>query len=189
MPADNIKRAIQRGTGEIEGVVFDEITYEGYGPGGVAVLVACLTDNRNRTVADVRSYFSKCGGNLGESGSVGWMFDSRGVVSVPADGTDEDTVTMAAIDAGAEDVRTEGESIDVITRPEDVQNVRQALADAGIAVTSAEVTMLPKNTITLQEKEASQVLRLVEMLEDHDDVQNVYANFDIPDDILEKLAS
>lgn len=189
MPADNIKRAIQRGTGEIEGVIFDEVTYEGYGAGGVAVIVACLTDNRNRTVADVRSYFGKCGGNLGESGCVGWMFDTRGVVSVAKDGMDEDTVMMASIDAGAEDVRTEEESIDVITKQEDLQNVRQALTDAGIAVISAEVTMLPKNTVTVNEKEAGQVLRLVEMLEDHDDVQNVYANFDIPDDIMEKLAS
>jgi YebC/PmpR family DNA-binding regulatory protein len=189
MPADNIKRAIQRGTGEIEGAIYDEVNYEGYGVGGVAVIVACLTDNRNRTVADVRSYFAKCGGNLGETGCVGWMFDSRGVVSVPKDGVDEDTVMMTAIDAGAEDVRTEEESIDVITKPEDVQNVRQALTNAGITVTSAEVTKLPQNTVTLNEKEASQVLRLVEMLEDHDDVQNVYANFDIPDEILEKLAS
>jgi len=189
MPADNIKRAVQRGTGEIEGAIYDEVNYEGYGPAGVAVIVACLTDNRNRTVADVRSYFAKCGGNLGESGCVAWMFDSRGVVSVPKDSADEDTVTMAAIDAGAEDVRTEDETIDVITRIEDLQNVRQALVDAGITVASAELTMLPKNTVTLREKEAGQVLRLVEMLEDHDDVQNVYANFDIPDEILEKLAN
>ncbi|MDO8586698.1 MAG: YebC/PmpR family DNA-binding transcriptional regulator [Armatimonadota bacterium] len=188
MPADNIKRAIQRGTGEIEGAIYEEVNYEGYGPGGVAVMVACLTDNRNRTVADVRSYFVKCGGNLGESGSVGWMFDSRGVVSIPKDGADEDSVMMAAIDAGAEDVRTEDETIEVITRPEDLQNVRQSLADAGIPIASAEVTMLPRNTVLLGGKEASQVLRLVEMLEDHDDVQHVYANFDIPDDILETLA-
>jgi YebC/PmpR family DNA-binding regulatory protein len=188
MPADNIKRAVQRGTGEIEGAIYEEITYEGYGPAGVAVMVSCLTDNRNRTVADVRSYFAKCGGSLGESGCVGWMFDSRGVVSVPKDGMDEDTVMMAAIDAGAEDVRTEEEVIEVITQPENVQNVRQALTDAGISVTSAEVTMLPQTVVTLGAKEASQVLRLVELLEDHDDVQNVYANFDIPDEILESLS-
>ncbi|MDO8682007.1 MAG: YebC/PmpR family DNA-binding transcriptional regulator [Armatimonadota bacterium] len=189
MPADNIKRAIQRGTGEIEGAIYEEVTYEGYGPAGVAVLVQCLTDNRNRTVADVRSYFSKCGGNLGESGCVGWMFDSRGIISIPKDGLDEDTVMMAALDAGAEDIRTEDDTYEVITQPDNLQNVRQSLSDAGIPFTLAELAMIPKNTVKLGEKEASQILRLVDMLEDHDDVQHVFANFDIPDDILEKAAS
>lgn len=189
MPADNIKRAIQRGTGEIEGVIYDEISYEGYGPGGVAVMVTCLTDNRNRTVADVRSYFSKCGGNLGETGSVSWMFDSRGVIEIPKGGVEEDSVMMATMDAGAEDIRTEDDTIEVTTSPEALQAVRQALTDAGIKFTMAEVTMLPKNTVTVDAKVASQVLRLVDMLEEHDDVQQVYSNVDIPDDILEALES
>ena len=188
MPADNIKRAIQRGTGEIEGAVYEEVTYEGYGPGGVAVMVKCLTDNRNRTVADVRSCFVKCGGSLGESGCVAWKFDNRGVISVAAQSADEDTVMLTAIDAGAEDVEAGEDTIEVITQPEDLHSVRQALLDAGMAVTSAEISMVPKDTIRLEEKEASQILRLVEALEDHDDVQQVYADFDIPDDILESLA-
>jgi YebC/PmpR family DNA-binding regulatory protein len=187
MPADNIKRAVQRGTGEIEGAMYEEVNYEGYGPGGVAVMAQCLTDNRNRTVADVRSFFSKCGGSLGESGCVAWMFDSRGLIVIPKDGVDEDSVMLAALDAGAEDIRTENDAFEVITQPEQLQSVRQALVDAGINVTEAEVAMLPRNTVMLGAKEAAQVLRLVDMLEDHDDVQHVYANFDIPDEILESI--
>lgn len=189
MPADNIKRAIQRGTGELEGVNYEEITYEGYGPGGVAVLAECLTDNRNRTVAELRNVFSKCGGSLGESGCVAWMFDPRGVVTIQAGGTDEDSVMMATLDAGAEDIRAEGDVIEVYTKPEDLQAVRDALTNAGIAFSDAEVTMLPKNTVRVEGKEASQVLRLMESIEDLDDVQHVYANFDIPDEVMQEVAA
>jgi YebC/PmpR family DNA-binding regulatory protein len=188
MPADTIKRNIQRGTGELEGVHYEEITYEGYGPGGVAVMVDILTDNRNRTVSEIRNLFSRSGGNMGESGCVAWLFDPKGFISVPKDGTDEDTVMMAALEAGAEDVRDEGESFDVITSPEEFVQVREALAAAGVTFASAEVTMLPKNTVSLQGKEAQQMLRLMENLEDHDDVQNVYANFDIPDNVLASMS-
>ncbi len=144
MPADNIKRAIQRGTGEIEGANFDEVTYEGYGPAGVAVMVACLTDNRNRTVAELRNIFSKNGGNLGESGCVAWMFDAKGMVQIPADKSDEDTVMMATMDAGAEDIRVDYDTLEVLCQPEDLPKVRDCLTEAGIDFASAEVTMLPK---------------------------------------------
>jgi YebC/PmpR family DNA-binding regulatory protein len=190
MPADNIKRAIQRGTGELEGVVYDEVTYEGYGPAGVAVLVSCLTDNRNRTVAELRNCFSKTGGNLGESGSVAWMFDQKGVVQISADATDEDSVMMATLDAGAEDIRKEGDTIEVTTKPEDLQAVRDALTAAGIPFTEAEVSMVPKTTVRIEgAKEAGQILRLMDLLEDLDDVQNVYANFDISDEVMQEVAA
>ena len=181
MPADNIKRAIQRGTGEIEGANYEELTYEGYGPGGVAVLVNCLTDNRQRTVADVRSIFSKNGGRLGESGSVGYLFEPKGVIEIEAGVTDEDTLMEIAIEAGAEDVQTlEDGGFEVTTAPEDLNAVREALDTAKIAYASAESTMIPSTTVLLAGKEATQVLRMVDSLEDHDDVQNVFANFDIP---------
>jgi len=190
MPADNIKRAIQRGTGELEGVVYEEVTYEGYGVNGVAVLAQCLTDNRNRTVAELRNVFSKCGGNLGESGSVAWMFDQKGVVTISAEASDEDSIMMATLDAGAEDIRKEDDTIEVITRPEDLQAVRDALNAAGIPFMDAEISMIPKTTVRVEgTKEAGQILRLVEMLEDLDDVQNVYANFDIPDEIMQEVAA
>lgn len=189
MPADNIKRAIQRGTGELEGVNYEEVTYEGYGPGGVAVMIECLTDNRNRTVAELRNALGKCGGTLGESGCVAWMFDPKGIVTIPAESADEDSVMMATLDAGAEDIRKEEDTIEVYSRPEDLQVVREALTAASIPFTSAEVTMLPKSTVRLEGKEASQVLRLMDMLEDLDDVQNVYANFDIPDEVMQEVAA
>jgi YebC/PmpR family DNA-binding regulatory protein len=188
MPADTIKRNIQRGTGELEGVNYEEITYEGYGPGGVAVMVDILTDNRNRTVSEIRNIFSRAGGNMGESGCVAWIFDPKGLISVPKSVADEETVMMAALDAGAEDVRDEGETFDVITSPEEFVKVRDALAAAGVKFASAEVTMLPKSTVALQGKEAQQMLRLMENLEDHDDVQNVYANFDIPENVLAAMS-
>jgi len=190
MPVDNIKRAIQRGTGEIEGAVYEEITYEGYAPAGVAVLVQCLTDNRNRTVAEVRNAFSKCGGSLGESGCVAWMFEQRGVVQVPADQSDEDSVLAATLDAGAEDIMVEDEFIEVHTQPENLQAVRDALNNAGIPVAQADVTMVPKTTVRVEgAKEVSQILRLMDMLEDLDDVQNVYSNFDIPEELMQEAAA
>lgn len=189
MPQDNIKRAIQRGTGEIEGASFEEITYEGYGPAGVAVLVSCLTDNRNRTVAELRNILSKNGGNLGESGCVAWMFDKKGLIQIPGSGTDEESVMMAALDAGAEDIITEEDTIEVLCQPEDLSKVRDAIAEAGIEYTSAEVTMLPKSTVKIEDsKEAGRILRLMDSLEDNVDVQQAYANFDIPDEILQEAA-
>ena len=189
MPADSVKRAIQRGTGELEGVHYEEVTYEGYGPGGVALMVSCLTDNTNRTVADLRSIFSRNGGNLGESGCVGWMFDAKGMVTIQKDVVDEDTLMIAALDAAAEDIRIEGDTYEVVSAPNDLPNLRQALADASIEVVSAELTMLPKSTIRLEGKEASRVLRMMEQLEDHEDVQQVHANFDIPEEVLEAAAA
>lgn len=184
MPQDNIKRAIDRGTGNAEGTNYEELTYEGYGPAGVALMVQVVTDNRNRTVAELRNLFSKNGGNLGESGCVAWMFDRKGLVSVSKDAASEDDVLTAVLDAGAEDVRTEEETFDVITSPESLPAVRDALAAAAIPTLSADVTMLPQSTIQLKGKEAEQMLRLMERLEDHDDVQNVYANFDIEESVL-----
>lgn len=189
MPADNIKRAIQRGTGEVEGANYDEITYEGYGPAGVAILVACLTDNRNRTVAELRNIFSKCGGNLGESGCVAWMFTQTGLIQIPGDKTDEDSVMMATMDAGAEDIRVEEDTIEVLCKPVDLPAVRDAVTAAGIEYASAEVTMLPNSTVRIEDsKEASQILRLLDALDDNDDVQQVYANFDIPDELMQAAA-
>lgn len=190
MPQDNIKRAIQRGTGESgEAANFDEITYEGYGPAGVAILVQCLTDNRNRTVAELRNIFSKAGGNLGESGCVGWMFDAKGLVQIPADKSDEDTVMMATMDAGAEDIKVDEETIEVTCAVEDLNKVREALTQAGIPFESAELSMIPQTTVSVTGvKEAGQILKLMEGLEDNDDVQRAFANFDIPEEIMQEVA-
>jgi YebC/PmpR family DNA-binding regulatory protein len=186
MPADNIKRAIQRGTGEIAGEVYDEITYEGYGAGGVAVLVACMTDNKQRTVSDVRSYFTKTGGRLGESGSVAYLFTAKGVILIDSDVTNEDALMEVAIEAGAEDVQTtEDGGFEITTAPGDLIPVQQALESAGIKYVSAEQSMIPLSTVAVSGKEAHQVLRLLDLLEEHDDVQNVYANFDISEEDLE----
>ncbi|MHB9038190.1 MAG: YebC/PmpR family DNA-binding transcriptional regulator [Armatimonadota bacterium] len=189
MPADNIKRAIQRGTGEIEGANFEEITYEGYGVAGVAILVPCLTDNRNRTVAELRNIFTKNGGNLGEMGCVAWMFDQKGLVQISVDKSDEETVMMATMDAGAEDIKVEEDVIEVTCAPDSLAKVRDALAEAGIEFISAELTMIPKTTVRVEDvKEANRILRMMDALEDNDDVQNAYANFDIPDEILQEAA-
>lgn len=189
MPQDNIKRNIQRGTGEIEGATYEFVTYEGYGPGGVAVLVECATDNRNRTVANIRNIFGKHGGHLGESGSVAYRFRPVGLIDIPLDGADEETVFNAAIEAGAEDVRTTGENFEVVAQPEDFAPVRQAIEAANLPIANAEYTMEPTDTVALAGKEAGQMLRLMEALEDNEDVQNVHANFDIPDEVLEAEAS
>lgn len=188
MPQEKIKSAIQRGTGELEGAHYEELTYEGYGPAGVAVLVECATDNRNRTVAEIRNIFSKCGGNLGESGCVAWLFTPRGLISIPKDGKTEDEVMEAAIESGADDVKTEEETFDVYTAPEDFAAVRDGLEAAGFKMASADVTMLPSTTVRVEGKDAQHMLRLMEQLEDHDDVQNVYANFDIEESVLASLA-
>jgi len=187
MPKDNIERAIKRGSGELDGVDYEVILYEGYGPGGVAVMVDCLTDNRNRTVADVRHAFSKFGGNLGADGSVAYLFNKVGVLSCPS-GMDEDAVMEASIEAGAEDVvvNVDG-SIDVLTDPDDFESVRTALVETDNKFELAEITMRASVSATLGEKEASSMMKLLEMLEDLDDVQQVYSNAEIPDDILARL--
>ena len=185
MPNDNIDRAIKRGTGDVEATHYDEIWYEGYAPGGVALYVQILTDNRNRAASDVRSTFTRNGGNLGEPGSVGYLFEQKGYLLVDGD---EDEVFLTALDAGAEDVRESGEQFEVITALGDFAAVRSALEEAGLALAQAEVTQLPTTTVPLDESTARQVLRIVDALEDLDDVQAVYANFDISDDVLEAVA-
>ena len=190
MPVDNIKRAIQRGTGEGgEAVNYQEMVYEGYAPGGTAVMVSVLTDNKNRTVADLRSIFSRNGGSLGETGCVAWMFEQKGVISISTEQVEEDALLEIALEAGAEDVRTEEDTFEVLTSPESFSQVKDAIVAAGLQPTSAEVTMLPNSTVSLGGKEAEQVLRLLDMLDDHDDVQQVYANFDISDRELEAAAA
>ncbi len=187
MPKDNIERAIKKGTGELEGVNYEESVYEGYGPSGVAVLVESLTDNKNRTVADIRHIFSKSGGNLGENGCVGWMFDKKGYISIEKAATDEDALMEAALDAGAEDVREDGDNFEVITAPEDFETVKEAIDKASIPYTEAEVTMLPQTTANLEGKEAEQMIRLMDALEDCDDVQKVYTNADISEDVMNSM--
>ncbi len=185
LPNDNIQRAIQRGTGDVEGASYESITYEGYAPGGVAVLVEVLTDNRNRTAGEIRNLFSKHGGALGESGSVAWMFDRQGLISVEKAKAAEDALLEVALDAGADDVRTADDTFEIVTSPERFFAVKRALDAAGIPSAAADITMVPKTTVRLEGKPAQQVLRLVEALEDHDDVQQAYANFDVPDEVLQ----
>jgi YebC/PmpR family DNA-binding regulatory protein len=188
MPADNIKRAIMRGTGELEGGQIDEITFEGYGPGGAAVLVNVATDNRNRTVSEIRHMFSKNGGNLGEVGSVGWMFERKGQIIIEKDKAGEDQLMTLALEAGAEDMRDDGEDWEVISAPEAHEAVLEAVKKAGIKPVSEEIAMIPKNLTKLDGKNAAAMLRLSEALEEHDDVQNVYSNFDVDEKELEALA-
>jgi YebC/PmpR family DNA-binding regulatory protein len=189
MPKDNIARAIAKGTGDIAGEIYDEIMYEGYGPGGVAILVECLTDNRNRTVADVRHYFAKNNGNLGESGCVAYMFDKKGLILVDKSTIEEEVLMDAALEAGAEDVVEEESEFQILTAPEDFDNVRSALEEGGVSFLDASISMIPQNTVeVVDEKIARSLMKLMESLEDHDDVQNVYANFDIGDDLMEQLS-
>ncbi len=186
MPADNIKRTIDKAVGGGEGEQYEEIVYEGYGPGGVAILVEAATDNRNRTAAEVRSVFSKAGGQLAGSGAVAWQFEPRGLITVISG--DPDEVALAAIDAGAADVDTEADPLEIYTEPADLEAVRTALEKAGVAVDDAESAMIAKQTVELDEARARQALRLVELLEDLDDVQRVTANFDIPEEIFAEVA-
>jgi YebC/PmpR family DNA-binding regulatory protein len=189
MPSDNIKRTIDKATGGSEGEQYEEIVYEGYGPGGVAVLVEAQTDNRNRTAAEVRSMFAKSGGQLAGSGAVAWQFEPRGLITVPREGIDADEVALAAIDAGADDVDTDDDAaIEVYTTPGDLESVRSALEAGGIPVESAEATMIAKQTVELDASKARQALRLVELLEDLDDVSRVTANFDIPEEVFAEVA-
>ncbi len=189
MPADNIKRAIERAAGAGDGEQYEEIVYEGYGPGGVAILVEAATDNRNRTAADVRAIFTKAGGQLAGGGAVAWQFEPRGLIAIPRGRQDADEVALLAIDAGADDVDSEGDPIEVLTAPGDLETVRRALEAAGIQVESAEVTMHARNTVEVDAAHARSNLRLIEHLEDHDDVQRVTANFEIPDEVFAEAAS
>ncbi len=190
MPADNIKRAIQRGSGDVEGAVYDEITYEGYGPGGVAVLVECMTDNRQRTVSDVRSYFTKTGGRLGENGSVGYLFEAKGIINIDPGVISEDALMEVVIEAGADDVQPMPDPDGIIaqdgweisTAPGDLAAVQQALESANIKYSEANIAMVPVNSVEVHGKEAQQVMRLIDLLESHDDVQNVYSNVEINDE-------
>ena len=190
MPKDNIDRAIAKGSGtDSDSAAYETVVYEGYGPAGVAVIVEALTDNRNRTAGEVRHTFAKNDGNLGTSGAVAWLFERRGLVLVPADGADEDELTLAAAEGGADDVSLDGSSYQVLSAAEELGTVREAVADAGFEIESAELTMLPKTTVAVEdENEAKKILRLIDQLEDNDDVQEVYANFDIPERVLESVA-
>ena len=187
-PKDNIERAIQRGAGGGEGEQYESILYEGYAPGGVAVICTILTDNRNRTASDLRFIFTKNGGSLGTPGSVAWQFDRKGVVMVDRAGVDEDELMEVALTGGAEDISEDGEQWQITTEPADFMPVREALEEAGIGYVSADLTMVPKSTVEPSEKEARQILRLIDALEENDDVQDVYSNFDISEELLEAVA-
>jgi YebC/PmpR family DNA-binding regulatory protein len=189
MPSDNIKKAIQRGTGELPGIHFEEFQLEGYGPGGCALLIDLTSDNRNRTVAEIRNIFSKQNCNLAEAGAVAWQFHKKGLLVVDKGKVDEDKLMSLALDAGAEDMKVDEKTYEVITDPHDFEKVKKALADAKIETSMAEVTYVPENYIKLDEKHAEAVLKLVDILEDHDDVQKVHSNFDIPEEIMEKVAA
>ena len=188
MPADNIKRAIQKGTGELPGQVIEEVTFEGYGPGGVAVMVETATDNRNRTVGDVRHLFDKYGGNLGQNGCVAWMFDKKGVIEVDADKADEDALMELVLEAGAEDMKLSEGTFEITTSPTAFYAVKQAVESKGIPISLAEVTMIPQTTVHLDGKPATQMLKLMDALEDHEDVQKVSANFDIDAAVMEQAS-
>ena len=188
-PKDNIDRAIKKGTGDLDGAVYEEILYEGYGPGGVAILVETMTDNKNRTVADIRHFFTKSGGNLGEANCVAWMFDKKGTLSVDKEGVREDALMELALEAGAEDVVEEEDSYQILTAPEDFNDVVAQLEASEFHFSDISLAMIPKNTVAVaEEKTAQSLLRLLENLEDHDDVQKVHANFDIPDEIMDNLS-
>jgi YebC/PmpR family DNA-binding regulatory protein len=185
MPADNIKKAIQRGTGELPGVNYEEITYEGYGPGGAALIMECLTDNKNRTVGEVRHLLEKHNGNLGASNSVAWMFSKKGYIVVEKSAKDEETLLNVALEAGADDMRDDGDSWEIITDPAAFEAVRESVRGLGVEPATAQVAMLPQNYVKLQGREASQMVKLMEVLEDHEDVQHVWSNFDIEEKEIE----
>lgn len=187
MPADNIERAIKKGTGELPGASYEEVNYEGYGPGGVAIMLECLTDNKNRTTAEIRNLFAKKGGNLAGAGSVAWIFEKKGLIIIDKEKIDEDKLMAIILEAGAEDLRVETKTYEVLTKPADFEKVKEAIRTNGIEYSVAELTMNPKSTVKAEGTKARQVLELVETLEDNDDVQHAYANFDIPDEILEEV--
>jgi len=189
MPLENIERAIKKGTGELPGVTYEEVEYEGYGPGGVAMIVKALTDNKNRTTADVRHLFEKYGGNLGATGCVAWQFLPKGIITIAKDKADEDKILALALEAGADDVKSETDSFQIISSPENYEQVKRRLKEENIEWSSAELTRIPQNTIPLDEKNAEKVLRLYEALEELDEVSQIYANFDIADELIEKISS
>ncbi|MBW2306336.1 MAG: YebC/PmpR family DNA-binding transcriptional regulator [Deltaproteobacteria bacterium] len=188
MPKENIERAIKKGTGELGGITYEEVTYEGYGPGGSAVLVETMTDNKNRMVSEIRRVFTKNNGNLGETGSVSWMFNKKGLIVLNKETVSEDHLMEIALEAGAEDIRDEETTFEVLTAPEDFEQVKAAIQAHGLPLELAEISMIPVSTIKLEGKNAEQMVRLMEALEDNDDVQKVYANFDIPDEEMERLS-
>ncbi len=188
MPNETIERGILRGTGQLPGTSYEEIIYEGYGPKGVAIIVEVVTDNRNRSTSDLRNILSKNGGNLGERGCVSWMFDKKGLIVIDKDKADEDELIMIALESGAEDVKSGDDSYEIITEPQQFESVREAVQEAGIETTLEEISMIPQTTVKLDGKEALQLLKIIGSLEDHDDVQNVYSNFDIPDELIEQAA-
>ncbi|WP_457552662.1 YebC/PmpR family DNA-binding transcriptional regulator [Desulfobacula sp.] len=187
MPKDTYERAIQKGTGDLEGVNYEEIIYEGYGPGGVAVLVECLTDNRNRTIAEVRNVFNKAGGNVGTDGCVAWMFDKKGLIIVNKEDSDEETLMEVALDAGAEDIKEETGSFEIISEPSDFDSLKDAIDEAGIKYEMAEITMIPQTLAKVEGKEAEQMIRFMDALDDSDDVQKFYSNADIPDEAFDSM--
>jgi YebC/PmpR family DNA-binding regulatory protein len=189
MPQENIKRALMKGTGELPGMTYEETVYEGYGPGGTAILLEVLTDNRNRTVSEIRHIMTKHSGNLGEAGCVGWMFEKKGYILVEKTNIDEDSLMSIAIESGAEDMKNDPreDSFEIITAPEDMNKVKTSLEASRIPLSLAEITMLPKNYVSLDEKAADQMIRLIEALEEHEDVQDVYTNSDIPDEVMAKV--
>ncbi len=189
MPKENIERAIKKGTGDLPGESLEEVTYEGYAPGGVAVMVQVLTDNKNRSVAEIRKIFERRGGNMGAQGCVAWMFQPKGMIIVSAEGADEDELLLAAADAGADDVNKVGDTFQVVTPPDVLQQVRKAVEESGFKVESAELTYEPSSTVPLDDDTARKVLALMEELEDHDDVQNVYANLEISEELMAEIAS
>jgi YebC/PmpR family DNA-binding regulatory protein len=185
MPKDNIERAIKKGTGELEGVSYEEVNYEAYGPGGVAVLVYCLTDNKNRTVADLKYIFDRHGGNIGSPGCVSWIFEKKGMITFDKGKIEEEKLLEVALDAGAEDVSQSGDQFEVVMKPNDFEKIKKAFDSLGLKYSLAEISMIPQNTVRLEGKKAEQMLNLMEALEDNEDINHVYANFDIPDEVLE----
>jgi len=188
MPKDNIERAIKKGTGELEGMSYEEVNYEGYGPGGVAILIDCLTDNKNRAVADIKHLFDRHGGNLGEPGCVAWMFEKKGLIVFEKGQVEEEKLLELSLEAGADDVEEHEDQHEVVIDPSDFESVKKAFDDAGMTYSLAEVGMIPQNTVKLEGKKAEQMLNLMEALEDHDDINHVYANFDIPDEVMEAMS-
>ena len=184
MPVDNITRAIKKGTGELEGIQYEEHTYEGYGPGGAAIFLEAMTDNKNRTVSEIRAALGKAGGNLGENGCVGWMFEKKGLITVKTEAKSEDELMELAIDAGADDLQTVDEQYEITTAVENFEAVRKALEDAGVAMELAEITRIPQNTVSIDEKKGKALLKLMDILDDHDDIQKAYSNFDISDEVM-----
>ncbi len=188
MPGDNIKRAIMKGTGELPGQVIEEILYEGYGPGGVALYLEVMTDNKNRTVAELRHILAKHNGNLGSSGSVAWKFEKKGLILIDAENAEEEQLMDIVLEAGAEDMELDDSSFSVTTSPSDFEIVKEAIDAAGIGIENAEITMIPNNTVKVEKKTAEQLLKMMEKLDDHEDIQNVYSDFDIPDEVMEQFS-